>query len=290
LYLYDRDTGKARYLMHNRRWLDAKDMGTIKSVNFTTRDGLKVYGYLTLPKGSDGKNLPMIVNVHGGPMGPRDNWGFSTENQMFANRGYAVLQINYRGSGGFGKAFEEKAYGQWAQGIMNDIIDGTRWAISQGYADKDRICIYGGSFGGYASLMAPAREPGLFKCALGYVGLYDSQIQFTKSDTSKSEDGLRYLNRAFGKTRAEQDAMSPINHVDKIRIPVMLVAGARDARCPPEHTEAMAKALTQAGNPPVDVIIASGEGHGFYKEENNLNFYSKALDFFAKNIGGKGAK
>jgi dipeptidyl aminopeptidase/acylaminoacyl peptidase len=290
LYLYDRDTGKARYLMHSRRWLDAKDMGTIKSVSFTTRDGLKIHGYLTLPKGSDARNLPMIVNVHGGPMGPRDTWGFSTENQMFANRGYAVLQINYRGSGGFGKAFEEMAYGQWAEGIMNDIIDGTRWAINQGYADKDRICIYGGSFGGYASLMAPAREPSLFKCALGYVGLYDAQIQFTKSDTSKREDGLRYLNRAFGGTRAEQDAMSPINHVDKIRIPVMLVAGARDARCPPEHTEAMAKALTRAGNPPVDVIIASGEGHGFYKEENNLNFYSKALDFFAKNIGGKGAR
>jgi len=172
---------------------------------------------------------------------------------------------------------------------MNDVIDATNWAVQQGYADKNRICIYGGSFGGYASLMAPARDPGLFKCAFGYVGLYDAQIQMEKSDTSEREDGRRYLLRAFGKTRAEQDAMSPINYVDKIKLPVYLAAGARDPRCPPEHTEAMNKALTAAGNPPEGMIIQSGEMHGYYKEENNLNLYTKMLAFFDKHIGNGGA-
>ncbi len=289
LYLYDRASGKARFLMRNRQWIDSKRMGTVKPISLTTRDGLKVYGYLTIPQGSDGRNLPMIVNVHGGPIGPRDDWGFNWETQLFASRGYAVLQVNYRGSGGFGKAFSDKGYGTWATDIMNDIIDATKWTIQQGYADKDRICIYGGSFGGYASMMAPAREPGLFKCAFGYVGAYDAEIQMTKSDTSQSEGGRRYMLRALGKTKEERAAMSPVNHADKIKIPVYLAAGARDARCPPENTEAMQKALINAGNPPEGMIIQSGEMHGFYKEENNLKLYTEMLNFFARHIRGRPA-
>lgn len=287
LYLFDRKANKARFLMKNRPWIDPKKMGSMQSISFTARDGRKIHGYLTIPHGSDGKNLPLIVNVHGGPMGPRDNWGYSTEPQLFASRGYATLQLNYRGSGGFGKEFQDQAYGQWAQGIMNDIIDGTRHVIAQGHADKDKVCIYGGSFGGYASLMAPARDAELFKCAFGYVGLYDAQIQLTKSDTSRSEGGRRYLMRAFGRTRAEQDAMSPIKYASQLKLPIYLAAGARDERCPPEHTEAIAKALTAAGNAPEGMIIQSGEAHGFYKEENNEHLYTEMLSFFDRHIGGK---
>lgn len=287
LYLYDRSTGKARFLMNSRQWLDKEQMASVKPFSFTARDGQRIYGYLTVPKGSSGKNLPLIVNPHGGPIGPRDDWAFNWETQLLASRGYAVLQVNYRGSGGYGKGFEDMGYGQWAQGIMNDIIDGTHHAIDQGWADKDRICIYGGSFGGYASLMAPARDPGLFKCAFGYVGMYDAQIQLAKSDTAQREDGVRYLYRAFGKTRAEQDAMSPITHAGQIKLPVYLAAGARDPRCPPEHTEAMAKALEAAGNKPEGVIIQSGEMHGFYDEKNRLNLYTEMLAFFDRHIGGK---
>ena len=288
LYLYDRDTGQARFLLKSRPWIDSKRLGTMKSIAFTARDGRRIYGYLTVPNGSNGSNLPLIVNVHGGPMGPRDNWGYGTESQMFASRGYATLQINYRGSGGFGKGFQDLAYGQWAKGIMDDIVDGTRYVVAQGWADKDRICIYGGSFGGYASLMAPVRAPGMFKCAFGYVGMYDAQIQLSKSDTAQSESGKRYLARAFGATRAEQDAMSPINFAHQVKLPVYLAAGARDARCPPEHTLAMAKALEAAGNKPEGVIIQAGEEHGFYKEENNLRLYTEMLDFFGRHIGGGG--
>jgi dipeptidyl aminopeptidase/acylaminoacyl peptidase len=289
LFLYDRASNKARFLMQQRKWIDDKRMGRVEPISFTSRDGLKIHGYLTLPHGSDGRNLPMIVNVHGGPIGPRDDWAFNWESQLFASRGYAVLQINYRGSGGFGKGFQDLGYGSWSTGIMNDIIDGTRWAIDKGHADKERICIYGGSFGGYASLMAPARDQTLFKCAFGYVGFYDAEIQMTKSDTSQRESGRMYMLRALGKTKAERDAMSPVYHADKIRIPVYLAAGARDPRCPPEHTEAMHEALVRAGNTPEGMMIVSGEMHGFYKDENKLKLYTTMLDFFAKHIGGKPA-
>ncbi|HEU0153048.1 MAG TPA: S9 family peptidase [Arenimonas sp.] len=286
LYLFDRTSGKARFLLKSRDWIDPSQSASIRPFNFKSRDGLTIHGYLTLPKDSAGKKLPMIVMPHGGPMGPRDNWGYNGETQLFASRGYAVLQINFRGSGGFGKAFQDMAYGQWHTGIMNDIIDGTNWAIQDGVADANRICIYGGSFGGYASLMAPARAPDLFSCAFGYVGMYDAQIQMKLSDTSKSDGGMRYLSRAFGATRAEQDAMSPITYADRIKVPVMLAAGARDPRCPPEHTEAMFAALEKAGNKPEDMIIASGEMHGFYKLENNVDLYTRMLAFFGRHIGG----
>lgn len=287
LYLYDRGTGKARFLMKSREWVDAEESATMRAFSLKTRDGLTIYGYLTIPKGADPKNLPLIVNPHGGPMGPRDNWGYNPETQLFASRGYATLQVNFRGSGGYGKAFQDMAYGQWHTGIMNDIIDATRWAIDQGIADPNRVCIYGGSFGGYSALMAPAREPDLFKCAVGYVGMYDAQIQMRLSDTSDSDSGRRYLERAFGKTRAEQDEMSPINHVDKITLPVFLAAGARDPRCPPEHTEKMYAALEAAGNKPEEMIIQSGEMHGFYDVPNRVNLYSKMLAFIGSHIGGK---
>jgi dipeptidyl aminopeptidase/acylaminoacyl peptidase len=289
LYLYDRDAGKARFLLQRRKQIDPERMGRIEPFKFTSRDGLLIHGYLTIPNGADGKNMPLILNPHGGPMGPRDYWGYNPEAQLFASRGYATMQVNYRGSGGFGKAFQDRAYGQWAQGIMNDLIDAVNWSIAEGKVDKNRVCIYGGSFGGYSSLMAPVRAPEMFKCAFGYVGLYDAQIQFKLSDTSKRDDGLRYLRRAFGESRAEQDAMSPITFADEIKLPVFLAAGARDPRCPPEHTEAMYEALEESGNQPEGMIIESGEMHGFYGEEARVKLYSQMLSFFDRHIGKSGA-
>ncbi len=284
LYLYNRDTGKARFLMQGRAWLKKEQMASIKPFSFAARDGTTVYGYLTLPKGSTG-NLPMIVNPHGGPIGPRDSWRFNSEAQLFANRGYAVLQVNFRGSGGYGDAFRNAGHRQWAQGIQNDIIDATRWAIDQGYADGERICIYGGSFGGYSSLMAPIRAPGLFQCAVGYVGVYDMEMMFTKGDIPKRTSGQRFLRRTLGTEKAELLAASPTAQAEKVGIPVLLVAGARDERAVPEQTEAMRDALARAGNPPVETLIQSGEMHGFYKEENNLALYTKMLAFFERHIG-----
>lgn len=288
LYLYDRKAGKARFLMQNRQWIDPAKMATIQPFKFKARDGLLIHGYLTVPKGSDGKNMPLVLNPHGGPMGPRDYWTFNSEAQLFANRGYAVMQVNYRGSGGFGKAFQDMAYGNWKEGIMNDLVDAVNWAISEGKVDKERVCIYGASFGGYAAMMAPVRAPDMFSCAFGYVGMYDAQIQKKLSDTSERDDGMRYLARAFGETRAEQDAMSPVTYASQLKLPIYLAAGARDARCPPEHTESMYEALENSGNKPEGMIIQSGEMHGFYDEKANENLYTEMLAFFDRHIGKAG--
>lgn len=285
LYLYDRAVGEARFLMRRRPKLDKANMASVKPFVLTSRDGKRLHGFLTVPHGSDGRNLPMIVNPHGGPIGPRDHWGFNPEAQLLSSRGYAVLQVNYRGSGGYGKAFRDAGHQQWGQGIQNDIIDATNWAIEQGYADRERICIYGGSFGGYSALMAPIRAPGLFKCAFGYVGVYDVDMMFDKGDIPQSESGQRYLRRTHGSDRAIWAENSPARRADEIGIPVYLAAGARDVRTPPEQTELMEKALREAGNPPEGTIIQSGEMHGFYDESARVKLYSTMLDFFARHIG-----
>lgn len=285
LYLYDRDSGKARFLMQGRKWIDASAMSPVKPFSFTARDGTLVHGFLTLPKNSSGRNLPLIVNPHGGPIGPRDYWRFNNEAQLLASRGYAVLKVNFRGSGGYGKAFQDAGHQQWGQGIQNDILDATHWAIREGFADRERICIYGGSFGGYSSLMAPVREPGLFKCAFGYVGVYDMPMLYTKGDIPQSDSGQRYLRRTIGTDRSVMQANSPASLAAQVRIPVYLAAGARDARAVPEQTEVMNKALIAAGNPPEGMIIQSGEMHGFYKPENNLKLYTEMLKFFDRHLG-----
>ena len=285
LYLFDRKSGQARFLLQGRDWLDPKRMASVTPFTVKARDGQMLHGYLTIPQGAQGKRLPMIVNPHGGPIGPRDNWGFNPEAQLLASRGYAVLQVNFRGSGGYGKAFEEAGHRQWAEGIQNDILDATHWAIDQGVADKDRLCIYGGSFGGYSALMAPIREPGLFKCAFGYVGVYDVDMLFKKGDIPQRESGQRYLRRTHGTDAAEWNKASPARRAGEVKIPVFLAAGARDVRAVPEQTELMAKALTDAGNAPEGVIIQSGEMHGFYDVPARVNLYTKMLDFFNRHIG-----
>jgi dipeptidyl aminopeptidase/acylaminoacyl peptidase len=285
LYLYDRDSGQARFLMHRRPALEAGRMATVRPFAFTARDGRQIHAFLTIPHGSDGRNLPLIVNPHGGPIGPRDDWGFNPEAQLFASRGYAVLQVNYRGSGGYGRAFRDAGHLEWGQGIQNDIIDATNWVIDNGHADRQRICIYGGSFGGYSSLMAPIRAPGLFKCAFGYVGVYDIAMMFEKGDIPSTESGQRYLRRTHGTDREVWAANSPASRAAEVRIPVYLAAGARDVRTPPEQTERMERALRDAGNPPEGMIIQSGEMHGFYDVENRVKLYTTMLDFFARHIG-----
>ena len=286
LYLYDRDTSKARFLMTRKPELDKKRMASVKPFSFTARDGKLIHGYLTLPHGSNGKNLPLIVNPHGGPIGPRDNWGFNPEAQLFASRGYATLQVNFRGSGGYGRAFQDAGHQQWGQGIQNDIIDATKWAINNGYADEDRVCIYGGSFGGYSSLMAPIRAPGMFKCTFGYVGVYDIDMMFKKGDIPERESGQRFLRRTHGTDTKVWAENSPARRAAEVKIPVYLAAGARDVRTPPEQTELMNKALIAAGNPPEGMIIQSGEMHGFYDVENRVKLYTAMLEFFARHIGG----
>jgi dipeptidyl aminopeptidase/acylaminoacyl peptidase len=185
-YLFDREKGQAKFLLAAMDWIKPATMSPMQPIAVTARDGVKLHGYLTLPQGSDGKNLPLILHPHGGPHGPRDLWGFNPEVQFLANRGYAVLQINFRGSGGYGNAFEKMGYRNWGTTMINDMTDAVDWAIAEGIADKDRLCTYGASYGGYAALQSVVRNPTKYACTIGYVGVYSLPLMFEDGDIPQS--------------------------------------------------------------------------------------------------------
>ena len=287
VYLFDRQDKSAKFLLSSMQWIKPAAMSPMKPVDVKTRDGMVIHGYLTIPAGSDGKNLPLIVNPHGGPHGIRDDWGFNPEVQLFANRGYAVLQMNYRGSGGYGNNYERAGYRKWGTTMQDDLTDSVRWAISQGIVDKNRVCIYGGSYGGYASLMSVVREPDLYKCTVGYAGVYDLDVQLAKSDTSDSESGRSYLNAVFPTSVAERHAQSPIYGVDRIKAAIMLVHGVKDVRVPIKNMYELIDKLKSVGKTPEDVVVEKKEAHGFRDIDNRVNLYTKMLAFFDRHIGSK---
>lgn len=287
-YLFDVQAKKADHVLSRRTAIDPALMGERRPVQFKARDGRLVHGFLTLPAGSDGKNLPMVVNPHGGPIGVFDDWGFERDPQLLASRGYAVLQVNFRGSGNYGRNFERAGYRQWGGTMQDDLTDATRWAIQQGVADPGRICIYGASYGGYASLMGVAKEPGLYQCAVGYVGVYDMPMMYGRGDIRQRQSGSAYLEESLGRDNLE--AISPTRLAGSIRVPVFLAAGGEDERAPIEHSRKMEQALKSAGVP-VETLYYDTEGHGFYTEEHNREFYTRLLAFFDKHIGkGAGSK
>lgn len=287
-YLFRVDAKKADYLLSRRDWFDPDKMAEARPIQLKARDGLSLNGYVTLPHGSDGKNLPMVVLPHGGPFGMADTWGFDTEAQMLAQSGYAVLQINFRGSGGYGRSFREAGAKQWGLKMQDDVTDATRWAIQSGIADPRRICIYGASYGAYAALTGVAKEPNLYRCAAGYVGVYDLPMLHTRGDTQTARWGETYIREWIGE-RAEVSAVSPTNMADRIKVPVFLAAGGEDERAPIEHSELMERRLKAAGVP-VETLYYKTEGHGFYTEEHQREYYTRLLDFFSRHIGGAKAK
>ncbi len=202
---------------------------------------------------------------------------------MLAAAGYAVLQVNFRGSGGYGRAFRQAGARQWGGTMQDDLTDATRWAIQSGVADPRRICIYGASYGAYAALMGAAKEPGLYRCAAGNVGVYDLPMMHTRGDTQEMKWGRTYLREWIGEAN-ELAAVSPTNMADRIKVPVFLAAGGEDERAPVQHTELMERRLKTAGVP-VEAIYYRTEGHGFYKEENRRDYYTRLLAFFGRHLG-----
>lgn len=289
VYLFDRKAGQARFLLSSMEWIKPDQMSQMKPVSVKTRDGLVIHGYLTIPAGSDGKGLPLIVNPHGGPHGPRDEWGFNPEVQLLANRGYAVLQMNYRGSGGYGSSFESAGYRKWGTTMQDDLTDSVRWAVAQGIADPARVCIYGASYGGYAALMSVVREPDLYRCTVGYVGVYDIDVQRRNSDTAQSEYGRSYLQMVFPASAAERNAQSPIYGVDRIKAAVMLVHGGKDERVPIKNMYELIDRMAAVGKKPEQVVVEKKEAHGFRDIDNNVNLYTKMLAFFDRHIGSSQA-
>lgn len=280
-YVFNTQSKKADLLISRSDWVDPGKTAAVRPFRFTARDGRKIEAFLTIPNGSDGKHLPMIVNPHGGPFGPYDEWGFNPEPQLLASQGYAVLQVNYRGSGGYGKEFLESGHKQWGRTMQDDVTDATRWAIKEGVADPSRICMYGASYGGYASLMAVAKEPELYRCAAGYVGVYDLNMLWGRGDIQGTEHGKRFLEEAVGKN--DLAAASPSTLASRIKVPVFLAAGGEDKRAPQAQSEAMERALRAAGVP-VETLYYPTEGHGFYTVEHKREFYTRLLAFLSKNL------
>jgi len=283
-YLFDANTKKAQFLWANRSWLDPRQMASAKPFAFTTEDDTELHGYVTLPSNLDkDKKAPLVVMIHGGPI-RRDYPQFDGEVQLLANRGYAVMQVNFRGSDGYGKKFRRAGYKEWGGKMIQDIIDATHYVTSNFNIDSNRMCTYGASYGGYAALMATVRAPDLYRCTIGYVGIYDLNYAFTESNTTRLLGGEAYLKRVLGTDQANLDEFSPVNHADKIKAKVMLIHGDKDARVPVINAEKMVEKLQRAGQD-VPYLNFRKSGHGVQDPEGRLELYGALLKHLDENVG-----
>ena len=286
-YFYNIETKEFKKLVEVSPWLNEEYMAEMRPIKYKSRDGLTIHGYLTLPKGIKPKNLPVVVNPHGGPWA-RDNWGFNPEVQFLANRGYAVLQMNFRGSTGYGREFWESSFKQWGKSMQDDITDGVKWLIDQGIADSTRIGIYGGSYGGYAVLAGLAFTPDIYACGVDYVGV--SNI-FTLLQTIPPywEPMRKMFYAMVGDPEKEKrllTAASPLFHADKIKAPLFVAQGANDPRVKKAESDQIVNALKERGIE-VPYMVKENEGHGFRNEENRFDFYGEMEKFLGQHLGGK---
>lgn len=283
-YIYIQNEDKLEKIADVSPWLDENELAEMKPIQYQSRDGLTIHGYLTLPKGVAAKNLPVVVNPHGGPWA-RNSWTFNPEVQFLANRGYAVLQMNFRGSTGFGRAFWEASFKQWGLSMQDDITDGVNWLIEQGIADKDRISIYGGSYGGYATLAGITLTPDVYACAIDYVGV-SNLFTFMNTIPPYWEQFRQMLYEMVGnpddaEDNARMKATSPVFLIDKIKAPLLIAQGANDPRVAQAESDQMVEALRNNGID-VEYILKTDEGHGFRNEENRFEFYEAMESFLGK--------
>jgi len=287
-YLYDKKSGQVSYLLSVTKSINPEDMSPMKPIRFKSRDGLTMRGYLTVPKHTDGKMLPLIVNPHGGPFGVRDFWGYNPEHQFFASRGYATVQVNYRGSGGYGRNFEQAGYGgKWGAEMQNDITDTVNYLVKEGIVDPNKVCIYGASYGGYATMAGLTFTPDLYKCGINYVGVTDVGLLF-ESMPKYWEPLKEVMKVQIGDPEDKElmNRMSPLAHVDKIKAPLMIVHGAQDPRVVKQHANDLRDALKDRDISLSDDewIMKTNEGHGFRKEENRIELYQKMEKFLSKHL------
>eukprot|EP01026_Neomeris_dumetosa_P059853 TRINITY_DN56091_c0_g1_i4.p1 TRINITY_DN56091_c0_g1~~TRINITY_DN56091_c0_g1_i4.p1 ORF type:complete len:664 (-),score=71.74 TRINITY_DN56091_c0_g1_i4:392-2134(-) len=288
-YLYDRKMKKAEFLFANQPQLNDYTLAKMEPVVITARDGVELPSYLTLPVLEEGepKNLPMVLYVHGGPW-RRDNWGFEPTTQWLANRGYAVLQVNYRASSGYGKKFVHLGDKQWGANMQNDLTDAVKWAIDQGYADPKKVAIFGGSYGGYATLAGLTFTPELYCCGVDIVGVSNVST-FMKSIPSYWEMYKQYLVERVGDVENDEQfnrKISPLFHIDKIQAPLIIAQGANDPRVKKAESDQIYEALKAKGLQ-VEYYLYEDEGHGFARPPNRLDFYSRTEQFLASILGGR---
>lgn len=254
----------------------------MKAVTYTARDGLVIHAYLTLPAGAEGHRVPLILNPHGGPYGIRDEWGFNAEVQFLASRGYAVLQPNYRGSGGYGEKFFMAGQHQWGRRMQDDLTDAVKWAIDQGIADPKRVCIYGASYGGYAALAGAVFTPDLYRCAVNYVGVSDLSL-ISNWQNEQTEAGETYFKHMVGDDKAFIDAYSPVNFVERIKVPTLHAYGENDPRVKIKNWTELERQLKKY-HKPYEYVREGNQGHGFMDEKARINFYRTLETFLAKNM------
>lgn len=289
-YFYDVATKDLKKLVDVSPWLDEKNLADQKPITYKSRDGLTIHGYLTLPKGVEPKNLPVVVNPHGGPWA-RDGWGFNPEVQFLANRGYAVLQMNFRGSTGYGKEFWMISFKEWGKKMQDDITDGVKWLIEKGIADPERIGIYGGSYGGYATLAGLTFTPDLYAAGVDYVGV-SNIFSWMNAIPPYWEPFREMIYEMVGHPQKDSLLLheaSPLFHVDKIKAPLFVAQGSNDPRVPKPESDQIVAALEKKG---IDVpyMVKDNEGHGFRNEENRFDFYGAMEQFFFKHLGGRAAE
>lgn len=283
-YYYDKNTDELKKLADVSPWLNENELSEMKPVSFISRDGLTINGYLSLPLEAEPKNLPVVLLVHGGPW-VRDTWIYSPEAQFLTNRGYAVLRVNYRGSSGYGKKFWELSFKQWGRKMQDDLTDGVKWLISEGIADPKRVAIYGGSYGGYATLAGLTFTPDLYACGIDYVGV-SNLFTFMKSIPPYWKPYLEMMYEMVGNPEKDKKLMndvSPVFHVDKIKAPLFIAQGRMDPRVNINESNQMVDALKKRGIE-VPYMVKDNEGHGFRNEENRFEFYEAMEKFLEKHL------
>lgn len=286
-YLYNRDKKEGQFLFYSKPDLNTYTLSKMNPLMFTSRDGLRVHGYISYPPNKEIKNLPLVVNVHGGPWF-RDSWGYNPEAQLFANRGYACLQVNFRGSTGYGKSFLNAGDKEWGGKMHDDLLDAIDLLVKKGDVDPNRIAIYGGSYGGYAALVGATFTPDVFKCAIDVVGP-SSIITLIENIPPYWSTFLANFKKRVGDPETEDaflKSRSPLFHVENIKIPVLIAQGANDPRVKQSESEQIVEAMKNKGLE-YEYLLFEDEGHGFVKPENRIKFYSEAEKFLAKHLGGR---
>lgn len=280
-YVFDRKSMQPQMLFEVADWIDPAKMAPTRPIEFANAGGTKLYGLYTAPLGKQGPQ-PMVVLPHGGPYGLHDAWEYNAEVQFLASRGYGVLQVNYRGSGGRGESFERSTYQQWGTGIQADIADGVRWAIAQNLADAKKICISGGSFGGYSAAMNPILNPSMYRCAIAYAGVFNLDERYKDGNASYSVQGREALKRTMGEPGSELlKTQSPNLRAAELNVPILIIHGTTDHTVPVDHARMMEAALKKAGKT-YETFIVPDEGHGFYKEENQAEAFRRMEAFLRK--------
>lgn len=290
-YSYDVAKDEFKELFNLMPQLKEEDMAEMRPITFKSRDGITLHGYITLPKAAiDGEKVPVIVNPHGGPQGIRDSWGFNPEAQLFASRGYATLQVNFRISGGYGKEFLESGFKQIGRKAMDDVEDGLQYVVDQGWVDKDKAAIYGGSHGGYAVLRGLTKTPDLYACGVDYVGV-SNLFTFMQTIPPYWKPYLKIIKEIWydediAEEKAIMEEVSPVYQIDKISKPLFVVQGANDPRVNIDESDQIVEALRAKGFD-VPYMVKYDEGHGFGKEENSIALYKSMMGFYAKHLGAQ---